>query len=134
MWLRSLLLLTSVVYQQLLRTACLRLVWIFSTGLDCPAWSNHPLRLCLQDTDEANVLPEADVAMVARAIAASWEILIKNHALLLLPFLQSSGLDLPSIVCPMQLLPIVTWYARKQKATRCGDACYAPSDCSMITY
>ena len=46
----------------------------------------------LQDDDEANVLPEADVAMVARSIGASLDILQQDHAALLLPFLQKSGL------------------------------------------
>ena len=46
----------------------------------------------LQDDDEANVLPEADVTMVARAIGASLNILQQDHASLLLPFLQKSGL------------------------------------------
>lgn len=45
----------------------------------------------LQD-EEADVLPEADVAMVARSIGASLDILQGDHAALLLPFLQQSGL------------------------------------------
>lgn len=45
----------------------------------------------LQD-EEADVLPEADVAMVARSISASLGILQEDHAALLLPFLQQSGL------------------------------------------
>lgn len=49
-----------------------------------------------QDDDEANVLPEADVTMVTKSIAASWEILQQDQAALLPPFLQNSGLHLPS--------------------------------------
>lgn len=45
-----------------------------------------------QDDDEANVLPEADVTMVTKSIAASWEILQQDAAALLPPFLQKSGL------------------------------------------
>lgn len=45
----------------------------------------------LQD-EEADVLPEADVTMVARSISASLGILQEDHAALLLPFLQQSGL------------------------------------------
>ena len=44
----------------------------------------------LQD-EEADVLPEADVTMVARSISASLGILQEDHAALLLPFLQQSG-------------------------------------------
>lgn len=47
----------------------------------------------LQDDDEPNVLPEADVAMVARSVGASMDILRQDHAALLLPFLQKSGLS-----------------------------------------
>lgn len=46
----------------------------------------------LQDDDEANILPEADVTMVTKSIAASWEVLQQDHAALLLPFLQNPGL------------------------------------------
>ena len=46
----------------------------------------------LQDDDEANVLPEADVTMVARSISASLDILEQDHAALLPPFLQDAGL------------------------------------------
>lgn len=74
------------------RTCTLSTAQIALHGLN-----SHCIR-CLQENDEANVLPEADVAMVAKSIAALWEMLIKNHALLLLPFLQNSGLGLLGIV------------------------------------
>lgn len=57
------------------------------------SWIDSRFALCnlLQDSDEANVLPEADVAMVARSVYAFWEMLL-HHSSLLLPFLQNTGL------------------------------------------
>ncbi|KAL3156421.1 hypothetical protein ABBQ38_000732 [Trebouxia sp. C0009 RCD-2024] len=51
---------------------------------------NLVLKHAGQDDDEANVLPEADVTMVTKSIAASWEILQQDAAALLPPFLQKS--------------------------------------------
>ena len=58
----------------------------------CDSASGVAYGVRLQDDDEANVLPEADVTMVARAIGACLNVLQQDHASLLLPFLQETGL------------------------------------------
>ena len=62
---------------------------------DMPGALNNNI-LHLQDDEEANILPEADVTMVTKSIAASWEILQQDHAALLPPFLQNPGLNIIS--------------------------------------